>query len=501
MQNPTGAYGGNGAGNASHFGAYLQPNASASGGASGAKSGGTSATDLEGDLPSSLPSYMPPNPQQQQQPNLPFFASRPENPYGSGDGMPSSAKRQAPTGQWKTPPQFLYATNPNAGRPPQPVAAGKPGGRDSESASPSAGMRSMTFQEGTQLFAGTGMEDKSGAMAGGSMKLTRQDVVGGISAAQFAASTGGLTMDTALLARVSGTDPSRMGSEEIKQIMRTPDLLSIYQKLQEEDDRRQRRYVGSMRSIFFIGVYVIGRLERNRASARVRREKKKSMVETYEGEVSKLENSLNLLKMHSFGSGQAQDLINALGKNVFVFRDCEDGSFLTFCLSVGTTEYSSGENLRHALMSKDAKMELMARILGHHSRSTSAIHSANVENQALIATAVENAELFASLRTQLRLTDDQCRQLHGMAHHVRDEARKLDAIAKCFSALRAHDWLFFPGMEAILHQSRNTMTPQQFQRFLTWTSDNKDAIDQLQVVPTNSPPVSEEDIEFLFVED
>lgn len=60
-------------------------------------------------------------------------------------------------------------------------------------------------------------------------------------------------------------------------------------------------------------MYVCFSLERNRASARVRREKKKSMVETYEGEVSKLENSLNLLKMHTFGSGQAQDLSSALG--------------------------------------------------------------------------------------------------------------------------------------------------------------------------------------------
>lgn len=57
----------------------------------------------------------------------------------------------------------------------------------------------------------------------------------------------------------------------------------------------------------------IGRLERNRASARVRREKKKGMVETYEGEVSKLENSLNLLKSHQFGNGQAQELQSALG--------------------------------------------------------------------------------------------------------------------------------------------------------------------------------------------
>ena len=117
-----------------------------------------------------------------------------------------------------------------------------------------------------------------------------------ISAAQFAASTGGLAMDTALLARVSGTDPSLVGSEEIKQIMRTPDLLSIYQKLQEEDDRRQRR------------------LERNRASARVPREKKKGMVETYEGEVAKLESSLNMLKNHEFGTGHGEELATALGR-------------------------------------------------------------------------------------------------------------------------------------------------------------------------------------------
>lgn len=248
MQNPS-AYGGgnsnvgNGTGNGSQYAAYLAANANANGSV-GVPNSNAGASDLEGDLPSSLPSYMPPNPQQQQS-VLPYFVSRSDNPYGgvAGDGMPNSAKRQAPIGQWKTPPQFLYAANPsntnNGGRPPAvPASAGKPGGRDSESASPSSGMRSMTFQEGSQLFAGTGMEDKSGGIGG--MKLTRQEI-GGISAAQFAASTGGLTMDTALLARVSGTDPSMVGSEEIKQIMRTPDLLSIYQKLQEEDDRRQRR--------------------------------------------------------------------------------------------------------------------------------------------------------------------------------------------------------------------------------------------------------------------
>lgn len=257
MQNPSGGSGsyGNSSNAAdasvSQYAAFMAGANKNSNAASGSGSAGANASDLEGDLPSSLPSYMP---QTNTQNAMPAYyggggGRRSDNPYtnAGGDGMPSSAKRQAPTGQWQTPPQFLYAasSNPaNMGRPGGATGAAqvKPG-RENGSTSPSTGIRGMTFAEGGQLFAGTGMEDKSGVMGGGGgMKMTRQEV-GGISAAQFAASTGGLTMDTALLARVSGTDPSQVGTEEIKQIMRTPDLLSIYQKLQEEDDRRQRRYV------------------------------------------------------------------------------------------------------------------------------------------------------------------------------------------------------------------------------------------------------------------
>ncbi|KAL4086364.1 hypothetical protein PRIC1_014491 [Phytophthora ramorum] len=405
----------------------------------GAQGGG------DGDLPSSLPSYMPPSSQ----------GVSTGLPFGYNLLNQSSTKSDADARQWKSPNQnqFMFMSNG-----PRPEAAKGNGAQPS----PSEGMRSMTFQDGGgfQMMADKGPVPVAPApTAAGLLKLGRHGATQAsqISAAQFAASTGGLSMDTALLARVSGTDPSLMGSEEIKQIMRTPDLLSIYQKLQEEDDRRQRR------------------LERNRASARVRREKKKGMVETYEGEVSKLESSLNMLKSHEFGTGNAEELATAL-------------------------EYSSGEHLRHAQMSKDAKMELMARILGQHSRDTDAIRRANAENQALIAVGSDNSEFSLSLRAQLGLTDEQCQQLASLVVPTSEEARKLDAIRKCFSALRAHDWLYVPGIETILHQSRNTMTPQQFQRFLSWSVENQPSIDQLQFV-SPSAPESEQDLTFIFSED
>lgn len=449
----------------------------------GGYSNGGGGTDADGDLPSALPSYIPPSQQQQPQSQplqgMPFgFGHLPMAPKphdlqaqfatasisGSSDPAPSSSKRQAPQGQWKTPPHFLYAANA-APQPPNPraintsvLASKQPtSGRDaSGQPSPSTGLRSMTFQDAPSSSSGNA--NANGYSSGDEGKKPPPPTeIAGISAAQFAASTGGLTMDAALLARVSGTDPSLVGTEQIKQIMQSTDLLSIYQKLQEEDDRRQRR------------------LERNRASARVRREKKKGMVETYESEVSKLENSLNLLKAHSFGTGQAQDLLHAL-------------------------EYSGGEHLRHAMMSKEAKTELMGRILGQHSQNTAAIRRANLENQVLIAAASDNSELFNTLRTQLRLTDEQCRHLQNLAHHTRDEARKLDAIAKCFSALRVHDWLYFPGIESLLHHTRNTMTPQQFQRFLTWTGDNSDVVERLQTMATAGPD-TDADFEFEFHDD
>ncbi|POM75470.1 Hypothetical protein PHPALM_7423 [Phytophthora palmivora] len=247
----------------------------------------------DGDLPSSLPSYMPPS-SQGASASLPFSYNLRSQPGTKPDA--DTAQRR-----WKGPGQNQFVFMSNGTR---PTAKGP--GPNGAQASPSEGMRGMTFQDGNatagyQMMGTDGKSPASSAPTAAGMpvalKLGRQNATptSQISAAQFAANTGGLSMDTALLARVSGTDPSLMGSEEIKQIMRTPDLLSIYQKLQEEDDRRQRR------------------LERNRASARVRREKKKGMVDTYEAEVSKLESSLNMLKNHEFGTGNAQDLATALG--------------------------------------------------------------------------------------------------------------------------------------------------------------------------------------------
>ncbi|KAF1787774.1 Basic-leucine zipper domain [Phytophthora cactorum] len=355
--------------------------------------------------------------------------------------------------QWKVPGQnqFMYMGN---GARPAGAEAVKGTGPSGAQPSPSEGMRGMTFQEGGgyQMMVADGKAAAPAPTVAGT-HVGLSDLGSTVCSEHWrfghgygAAGSSERHRPVAHGLRGDQTDHAHAR------------LLSIYQKLQEEDDRRQRR------------------LERNRASARVRREKKKGMVETYEGEVSKLESSLNMLKNHEFGTGNAQELATAL-------------------------EYSSGEHLRHAQMSKDAKMELMARILDQHSRNTDAIRRSNAENQALIAVAVDNSEFSRALRAQLGLTPEQCQRLASLAVPTSQETRKLDAIRKCFSALRAHDWLYVPGIETILHQSRNTMTPHQFQKFLSWSVDNRASIDRLQFVPTPSAPQAEKDLTFIFSED
>ena len=64
--------------------------------------------------------------------------------------------------------------------------------------------------------------------------------------------------------------------------------------MQTEDERRKKR------------------LARNRASARLRRLRKKTMVEAFEAEVAQLETAMNKLRSHKWGMGQSEVLKAAL---------------------------------------------------------------------------------------------------------------------------------------------------------------------------------------------
>ena len=71
----------------------------------------------------------------------------------------------------------------------------------------------------------------------------------------------------AALSDSKGGDQDMDQGTMLRAIMSCPDVLTFYQRIQTEDERRRKR------------------LARNRASARQRRLRKKTMVESYEQEV------------------------------------------------------------------------------------------------------------------------------------------------------------------------------------------------------------------------
>ena len=59
---------------------------------------------------------------------------------------------------------------------------------------------------------------------------------------EFRQATGGLTLDVALLAKLSGSGTNSMElPDQITTLVSRPDILAIYQKLQEEDERKRIR--------------------------------------------------------------------------------------------------------------------------------------------------------------------------------------------------------------------------------------------------------------------
>ncbi|ETW07110.1 hypothetical protein H310_01749 [Aphanomyces invadans] len=183
------------------------------------------------------------------------------HPVAASSGEPQSGKRHAPRNafpDYKTPPQFLYVKDKTNGT--------------TSVASTETQMRNLRVGEDTD------------------------SVKSEPSSQQHAqALPGQIDLDMNVLSKLLGKDPSQITTDQIRSILSNPDLLNIYKKLLEEDQRKQKR------------------LARNRDLAGQRRKRSKELVETYEAEVKELQNILAKSLAHEFGQGDIQTLLEALG--------------------------------------------------------------------------------------------------------------------------------------------------------------------------------------------
>eukprot|EP00980_Cylindrotheca_fusiformis_P021497 scaffold8353_cov138-Cylindrotheca_fusiformis.AAC.28 len=225
------------------------------------------------------------------------------------------------------------------------------------------------------------------------------------------------------------------------------------------------------------------RLARNRASARLRRLRKKNLVsifgavetdslrdrpsnvDAYETEVGILEKTLKQLQAHEWGEvDDHKALLEALGM----------------------------ERGQQAIR-PEQRGELIKDILSQQLKQVELLRQAQLEQQVLAMLAEDDQdELSKELQEVLQLSDSQKEELRGSSQGLQKEIEALETVASSLQAMVDNEWLLNEGVQNIVDQFTSILHKNQLSKFLLWTDANVDAIDQLdhvQVQPLQAAPI------------
>mmetsp|Transcript_36284 Transcript_36284/g.78965 ORF Transcript_36284/g.78965 Transcript_36284/m.78965 type:complete len:529 (-) Transcript_36284:501-2087(-) len=220
------------------------------------------------------------------------------------------------------------------------------------------------------------------------------------------------------------------------------------------------------------------RLARNRASARLRRLRKKNLVDSYEGEVGVLESSLAKLRAHTWGVGSDPTaLLDALSMDRGQQHvDAEKRRELI--RSILAQQREQVQNIR------ECQLENM--VLGWVARRGEDEEQEKMADPEDEAAAAEEAELARELQDLLALSPEQKARLRKTTEGLEEERRAIDTVDACLEAMAANSWLLNAGVEECTDKFMSILNPTQTSKFLLWTDNNSEAIDQLDYV--KAPP-------------
>eukprot|EP00546_Thalassionema_frauenfeldii_P005695 CAMPEP_0178928946 /NCGR_PEP_ID=MMETSP0786-20121207/20245_1 /TAXON_ID=186022 /ORGANISM="Thalassionema frauenfeldii, Strain CCMP 1798" /LENGTH=553 /DNA_ID=CAMNT_0020604985 /DNA_START=41 /DNA_END=1702 /DNA_ORIENTATION=+ len=230
-----------------------------------------------------------------------------------------------------------------------------------------------------------------------------------------------------------------------------PDMQSYAARAQAEEEKRKKR------------------LARNRASARLRRLRKKNLVDSYEGEVGVLEASLQKLKAHTWGSSH-EALLEALS------------------MERGQQELSNEE-----------RVELIQEIVQQQRKQVEFLRETQREQQILLAAAspVQDSddcsknELNLELQKLLNLTESQKEEISKACEGLDKEIHAMETFIVCLEAMQNTSWLWNDGVAKISDQFTSILHPNQVSKFLIWSDANAEALDSLEYChapPSQAPP-------------
>ena len=259
-----------------------------------------------------------------------------------------------------------------------------------------------------------------------------------------------------------------------------PDLSKLQQNPQDDEEKRQQR------------------LSRNRASARLRRLKKKNLVDSYEAEVGILEANLAKLKAHKWGMSTTDSDHEALIEALSMERGQQP-------------------------LSPEKRRELIQMIIAQQREQVGNLLECQIENWMLGALADaglkgdgedkndELSELTSELQSILKLTPDQMTRIKASSEGCTHEIQDLMTMDQCLQSIHENEWLLNEGVDAIGKRSRQVVScccfvryltlgsfstaneftrilnPSQMSKFLAWSDHNSDSIEKLDYVnPTSA---------------
>lgn len=222
--------------------------------------------------------------------------------------------------------------------------------------------------------------------------------------------------------------------------MSLPDMTSY--GAQQEEEKRQKR------------------LARNRASARLRRLRKKNLVDAYETEVGILEKTLAQLSSHEWGQGEdhPRALVEALSMD-------------------------RGQQV----LTKEERQQAAADILQQQIDFVAMLEASMQEQYVLSQVGGED---FQDLAEHLQLTPQQVEQLQAASAGWQDEWNALQTVKTSLLAMRDNGWLWNEGSSAIAEEFLAILHKNQVSKFLLWADHNVEAIDELDGIHAPSSVAS-----------
>jgi hypothetical protein len=243
------------------------------------------------------------------------------------------------------------------------------------------------------------------------------------------------------------------------------------------------------------------RLARNRASARLRRLKKKNLVDSYEGEVGILESALGKLKMHRWGEGGTVSVPSSSSSNLNVYNNDNQYEGLIEALSMERGQVPLSPEARRQLIQSilDQQREQVGNLLEVQLENwmlcTSFLsggsggggygNNGNVEDEEMALVASELQSLLQLTPQQVSLMEQQNHQQQGeggVGAAIMNEIQDLYSVEDCLQSIHSNMWLLDNGVEELSSQLTSILNPTQLSKFLLWSDHNAEAIEKLDFV-------------------